>query len=105
MDDDRKGKDQLALGPDLGGGLRPFIRHLPDHQLTVGLCSPIVEGRPTSGDLVRIKESEHEGVFDVESLYEPNRRLEGSGPSNVNSKAYLSGWDRIFGGKTVVGSA
>lgn len=64
---------------------------LSDNELQVGTLRTVKEGQPFNGDLVRLKHREG-GVFDVEDLYSTR-----SGPAQVNSEAFRSGWDRTFG--------
>ena len=86
-------EDVLVAGPDLGQGVRPFVRH---HEGGVegGLMR---KGKGEDADL-HLKQRDDEGfVYDV-----VEDRTDG--PAKVTSNAYRAGWGRIFG-KPVVGEA
>ena len=80
-----------------GGALR-VIRKRED-SLEIGELRALEEGRPVHGDVIRLHQREEsERLFDVEVLMEgprPQRSL--SGPPQVATEAYRSGWDAIFG--------
>ena len=104
-DDKCSGNDTLTLGPDLGDGARPFIRHRSDHSMETGIARPPRDGESiNSSDVVHLHHRGPGPVYDVEVLYEHAARAaeeEGSGPAMVNSEAYRTGWDQIFGSRTV----
>lgn len=71
-------------------------------QLSAGLMTAVEEGKPISGDLVRLVPREGMPfVADVEVLYEhgPQAAGRGDGPAQVSTPAYREGWDSIFGAK------
>lgn len=113
MSDDKtppSGKDLITFGPDLGDGSRPFFRHRPDHTLETGISRAVTDGQPMNmnegGSLVKLTPVEDASMYEVETLYEHRTSgQEGKGPAKVNSNAYRSGWDSIFGAKKTVGEA
>lgn len=100
--------DVLHLGPDLGNGTHPFVRHRPDHSIEAGLARPFKDGEPLNfcgdGAAVHLSHRGPGAVYDVEDLYTPEKSEAKSGPSMVNSSEFRDGWDRIFG-KQAVGEA
>lgn len=97
--------DELQMGPDLGNGTRPFLRHTADHQLVGGILRPCPEGKPLLPGAVRVtpKPGACPHIFNVEEVYPVVASK--SGPAKVNSKKYRENYDTIFGGKTPVGDA
>lgn len=108
-------RDTMHLGPDLGNGFHPYVRHRPGCNVETGM----LKAKPSHGNdeaippcdgIVRLKHSGPGPVFDVETLYErplpPTDDVAGkAGPAMVATPAYRDGWDRIFGAKAVVGQA
>jgi hypothetical protein len=114
MDDDKKtpcpSGDELQAGPDLGNGMRPFIRHTADHKIVAGVMSPVREGQPLmpgAFNLEPIAGTDRFTVEDLPSMPVPQMAAPppSKGPAMVTTKAYRSGWDNVFGQKQVVGEA
>jgi len=113
--DDCGGKDMLVPGPEIGNGFRTFSRHLPDHTIVEGVMRPLKHGEPImSGEVLSVKpRKDGTPVCDVESIDIPGQSVcanccheeSHKGPAKVTTRAYRSGWDRIFGGKPEVGQA
>lgn len=83
-----------------GRGFR-VIRQRED-RLEIGELRPTEEGRPLTGDLVRLTpREEHARLFDVEVLLEAPRpaRTQRTGPAQVATDAYRSNWEAIFGAR------
>jgi len=100
-DDKKCCGDELIAGPELNGGMRPFVRHTADHQITAGLMGTAKEGQTVNGtELVQLTRIEGER-YAVKSLYDDAPRQDRVGPSKIVSNKYRDGWDRIFGEKTV----
>lgn len=96
-----------------GEGL-DILRHRGD-RLEVGRLRSVRPGRPIHGEVVRLRERpEHGQLFDVDVLYASDRGDAGQAtpqrtpaaratqappgrPALVNSGAYRTNWDRIFG--------
>lgn len=81
-----------------GRGFR-VIRQRED-RIEIGEIRPTEEGRPLTGDLVRLTpREEHARLFDVEVLVEAPRPAppQRSGPAQVATDAYRSNWEAIFG--------
>ena len=96
MSDDEKPKcclgDEIVLGPDLGKGLRPAIRHTADHKIEAGIIREVVDGETLPKDAMFIERIE-------DNRYKCSPVLEShEGPTRATSPAYRSGWDRIFRG-------
>jgi hypothetical protein len=105
-DDCSLDSDRLILGPDLGDGSRPCIRHLPDHSIQTGVARLMKEGQPINGydEILTICYDQQHGDFEVKSAYTPPTAAH-KGPAMVTSNEYRTGYERIFGFKQVVGEA
>jgi hypothetical protein len=100
MSDDHKGcsgKDLLLPGPELPDGRVPYLRHRGNHEVEAGVMSPLEEGQEPDPDKETFRLKPTGGPF-----YEV---VESRGPSMVNSDAFRSNWDRIFGGQVTTGLA
>lgn len=100
------GKDVVRMGPDVGGGHRPFIRHTADHRVEGGFLRQAREGEPLQDGAVLLSETEDSGVYNVDYEYKAEgqkagQKAAGSGPAQVATDDYRRGWDNIFGNKTV----
>lgn len=89
-------KDKVWVGPELSDGNRPFVRE-NDKGRQVGVMGvnppcpdSFVELKPLGGC-----------CYEVTSEI----RLNSSGPAQVASSAYRTGWDRLFGKPREVGQA
>jgi hypothetical protein len=106
MADDPKEKpcgrgDELKFGPAIGDGARLVVRHTPDHQQKLGVVRQVREGEALTGNVFTVKPKEGEaGVYHVEDVLIPRASTPIAKPAKVNSREFLSGWDRTFGGKT-----
>ena len=74
-----------------------------DERIEIGRMRPVVEGKPLSGEVVRLeRRAEHERLFDVEVVYDGRATEQGGGratsdgPPQVASPAYRENWARIF---------
>ncbi len=101
----------LHLGPPVGNGYHPYVRHRPGCHIEAGILRKTNEhgndeaGAPIDG-IMRIRHTGHGDVYDVESIYErapscPTDDVAHEGPAMVSSEAYRDGWSRIFGNKAV----
>lgn len=94
-------KDAMALGPVVNDrGDRSFLWNRGE------VCQEGVVSFPKDGDpltpgttYAHILKRE-DGYYDVKEPFEVPG-ASSHGPAIVNSKAYLSGWDTIFGQKTI----
>ena len=59
---------------------------------------PVAEGEPVGPGHIRTEWDEGNGHYKATIHGEPPVEPGGSGPPKVNSKAFQSGWDRIWGG-------
>ena len=106
MSDDDK-KDFLHLGPDLGDGHHPYIRHREDCAIETGIAKTCKEGEPVNlcDGVLRLTPRGPGPLYNVDQVYERTRTDEASsersGPAMVSNKAFRAGWDNIFGSKTV----
>jgi hypothetical protein len=99
-------------GPADGGeGYRVLRKR--DDTLEVGEIRPVQEGRPLSGDLVKLKaRPEHDRLFDVEVMVSreeiaekaatamgegPKPPRPHAGPAQVATASYRANWDTVFG--------
>lgn len=90
------------MGPPVENGLRPYVRHCSDCSAQTGFVKKVENGEPLYDGAVLLESRPGEpGAFNVLSTY----KAEKSGPAQVATKDYRDGWDRIFGGSTVVGQA
>jgi hypothetical protein len=94
--------DILSLGPQLPNGDVSFIRtRESEGEVTVeaGTIELIEESKipETEGEVLRLR---HIG----DNRYEVTSTTR-TGPPQVNSKAYRTGWENIFGAKQTVGQA
>lgn len=106
------GNDFMKVGPEMGNGMRPYIRHKSDCSMETGWVKPHADGEPIgyADGLIELQGREGDDVFNVRTLYERERAPQDvagqkSGPAMVSNNAFRSGWDRIFGNKTTVGQA
>lgn len=111
-DNNDNGNDLMKVGPDLGNGVRPYIRHKADCSMETGWVKPHADGEPVgyADGLVQLEGRKGDDVFNVRTLYERPRQPgdvagDKNGPAMVSSPAYRDGWDRIFGSKAAVGQA
>jgi len=93
-ENDDEGNDILVVGPDMGNGLKPYVRHRPNHEVEPGIMREAAEGEEASMDLKAIGPNTYRVVRDSNS-----------GPPKVTNNAYRKGWGNIFGSKQVVGEA
>lgn len=85
------------MGPPLSDGRRPYVRVTPE-----GAHGGLMSDTPTPTSTTCIELQPLGGdCFEVAK----ETRLTGSGPAQVATGAYRSGWDRIFGTKAEVGQA
>lgn len=115
MDDDKKAghepADIVKVGPDLGEGVRPFVRQKGE-EVAAGVLCPMREGQPLNGaDVVALHPTGEPDAFRVETLYAGGKAAapapagESKGPAKVTTPAYRQGWDALFGKKPTVGVA
>lgn len=96
--------DELWAGPQLEGGVRPFVRHTADHQIQVGLMSQAEEVQLPEEGALHFEQIPGTNRFKIEPIL-GSGCLGTKGPAKVNSVQFRNNWDGIFGNKTVVGSA
>lgn len=104
MSDEKK--DRLYLGPAVADNTHVFIRKTPSGEVSGGLvsddpsklpaCKGMLDLHPIEGNEFEVRNDIH-----MTAPYYSEDRKSHAGPANVNSANYLSGWDRIFGSKTV----
>lgn len=95
------GDEYIIPGPPLPDGSRMCLRHAGDHSMRPGVMRVLKDGEPMSENALLLKHREGTPVYDIVGSVAEMKK----GPSKVNSPAFKSGWDRIFGNKTPVGSA
>ena len=99
MSEDKKcpleGENVVIAGPELPNGGRICIHHDGEHGVSMGEMHPLEHGVPLPDDAVLVSHR-HGNVYDVGESVESMKK----GPSQVSTKAYRDGYDRIFGKKT-----
>ena len=98
---------RLIVGPELEDGSRPCIRRMPDHSIRMGHVQALKDGQSLSGDheILKVTYDPQSEDYAVQTIYDPHDEASSSkGPAMVNSDAYRTGYDRIFG-KVAVGLA
>ena len=95
--------DVISVGPNLGG-VCPFVRHLPDHTIETGLAKIVGPDEVPTSQNPLFLEHRQGNVFNVKPLSKGGSDSP-KGPAKVNSPAFKSGWDNIFGSKAPVGQA
>ncbi len=88
-----KPTDRLLVHSRSDHGYR-VLRQRGD-QVELGELRGLQEGKPITGEMVNLSPTDHERVFDVETVHAPPRR--GKGPPMVATTTYRAGWDAIFG--------
>lgn len=91
----KKNDDYMFVGPEVEKGKRPFIRVNEEVQSGFAVDSD----HPESENSQETLHLEHVGG-PVHRVVESIKK-----PAKVNSNDFRNGWDRIFGGKQVVGQA
>lgn len=84
--------DVLIPGPAGEDGRVPFVRHMPDHSIQVGIMSPAQDGKPAD-EIVALQAREDGRGYDVTPLHQSSRK----GPAKVATTGYRDGWGRIWG--------
>jgi hypothetical protein len=94
-EDDKK--DRVYVGPKMDSGYALFVREHADGSTSSGVLSADTEKLADATSVGRLKHIE-DNVFE---LRDEVKFTQGSrkGPAKVNSQAYRSGWDGIFGPK------
>ncbi len=89
-------------GPAEGGEGYQVLRKRED-TLEIGEIRAVREGRPLTGDLVKLKaRPEHDRLFDVEVMATREELAEKAGrphagPAQVATASYRANWDAVFG--------
>ncbi len=97
MSDGEKKEFIVPLGPAGPDHSFPVAR-LSESSVAFGRMGPVSEGRPLGGtEILHVEPVGDTGAFEATVLYDgtPGR----DGPAMVNSRAFLSGWDAVFGGQ------
>jgi hypothetical protein len=88
-------------GPAEGGEGFRVLRKRED-TLEIGEIRAVQEGRPLTGDLVKLKaRPEHDRLFDVEVMVSREeiaaKTARSHGPAQVATPSYRANWDAVFG--------
>jgi len=104
MTDSAKKADVVLLaGPTEDGKGANVVRVRPG-QLETGEVRPLEDGKPITGEVVRLSPREQTpAVCDVEVLHSPPRHAS-SKPPQVANRAYRENWDAIFGAEAPTSS-
>jgi hypothetical protein len=109
----RPKEDVVFLHSPTEGGEGIKVLRKRDDVVEVGELRAVQEGRPLTGDLVKLKaRPEHDRLFDVEVLVSreeiadkaskpmgdtPKTPRAHAGPAQVATASYRSNWDAVFG--------
>lgn len=103
------GEDIVLVGPRLPSGVGHHVLRKRGDRIEAGSISPLEEGKPIHGDLVRLEARDEPGLYDVRvehaapkatprmAPHTAKRLEERSGPAQVASDDYRRGWTRLFG--------
>jgi hypothetical protein len=95
-----KKRDVVLVGDRVSerGGYRVLRQR--DERMEIGELRELAQGRPLSGEIVRLHPTEeHERLFDCEVLHDARpegEKADKNGPAMVASPAYRKNWDSIF---------
>lgn len=101
-------EDEIKVGPSVGDDARLFVRHTADHHQVLGVMRPVREGEPLTGNVFTVEPKDPaNGVYKVTDLPLPKPAPSThAGPARANSREFLDGWERTFGGRSAaVGQA
>ena len=96
--------DMISVGPNLGG-VCPFVRHHADHKIETGFARIVMPGEQPTGPNPLYLEHREGTIFNVKPMSRGGSDTASKGPAKVNSPAFKSGWDNIFGKKAPPGQA
>ncbi len=99
---DSEPSDVVSMGPPIADGVQPFVR---TQQVEGGV---LIQGGIAKRVPKDYEPEEEQEVFHLKHLEGPHYEVTGTsrvGPAKVNSPAFRSGWDSIFGAKQAVGQA
>lgn len=97
--------DELKVIGATGDDSRLFVRHTADHELVAGVMHPVREGEPIYGNVFELEsKDEAQGTYHVKDIPIPQTSTI-SKPACVNSREFIDGWERTFGGRQTVGQA
>lgn len=98
--------ETIAVGPHLGQGIVPIMRHRPDHTVEPAMARIVGPGETPTLPNPLYLEHQHDNVFSVKPMSKGGSDSAPSkGPAKVNSPAFKDNWDNIFGKKAPVGQA
>ncbi len=100
MSKEPKKEDYVVAGPKLSEDTQLFKRYRTGQEPTIEVGQRIKEGQPINGSAVFLHQRGDSNEFDVEPALSG-----GDGPPQVATEQYRTNYDRIFGGKQVVGEA
>lgn len=86
--------DRLLVHSQSEQGYR-VVRQRGD-QIELGELRGLQDGKPISGEMISLRPTDHERVFDVETVHASPARA-AKGPPMVATSTYRTGWDAVFG--------
>jgi len=94
-----KSEDVVLIHGVTSDGKGLAVLRKQGESLSAGTVRPLEEGKAITGDVVRLRpRPELPVVCDVEVEHPaPSLAREGSGPAQVATEGYRSGWDSIWG--------
>jgi hypothetical protein len=60
------------------------------------MIKPQKEGEPILNEFIKLDPTDCPITYDCETIFDP-RDPEGKGPAKVNSAAFKTGWEQVFG--------
>lgn len=92
-------KDYVLIGDKVSDSAQQALLFKPENQtVEIGIIQKPVEGKPLDGDLIKLSERDGPG-YDIDYVYKHPRFTPTGRPAKVNSKKYLSGWEKIWNKK------
>jgi len=99
MADDKPTEDVLYCGPVIDPDGTQVCVRARGGSIEPAFLTPGTQPRPEGSLAVALTPRSEPNAFDLEEVQETFS--DRSGPAQVNSERYRSGWDRIFGSRTV----
>lgn len=100
--------DVAIVGGPTDDGRGHRVLRIRENDASVGELRPVEEGKALAPSTEVVNLSQREGapqnVFDVRSIHggESAAPPPSKGPAKVSSDAYRTGWDQLFGDKSLV---
>ncbi len=73
------------------------VIRLKDDEVSVGELRALEDGKPITGEVVKLTPRDGSNLCDVDVVLEGPKKRESKGPANVATESYRSNWDLVFG--------